>query len=820
MKARIHVASVSAMALAVSLHAAPASAQQTPVDPSTAPSSTAVAPEPDAASDNQLQDIIVTAQRREESLSRVGITVTAVGAEELQSRGVTSPADLVKLVPGFQATSSYGGAPVYTLRGIGFNTPNASATAPVGIYLDEAAVAYPYMSLGLVFDLERVEVLKGPQGTLYGRNATGGLINYVAGKPTATREGGFGIEVGSYGTINANAYVSGPLGDAVRVRLAVNSLNRGKDFQHSITRDEGLGKLYQKAARLTVDVGTADSPFSATLTGSYWKRDGDTLGSQAIYYVPDASAASAPFGSAAARASLQPNPTRNRDVDFLSFGRQPDAANGIIHPPPIVDSEFYSGSAKLGYEFSPTVRVQSLTSYQHLRQRDVSDAGGVQTESVYIDAKNRINSFSQEVRLIGDSDRFNWSLGGYYAHDRVKGDDTGHVSENAQITRLRAIGAFFVPHPNYTNAQILGSFARFRDIIDVKTDVYAGFANADFKFNDVIKLTLGGRYTRDKIDFEGCTYDTDGNNIPLINTVYPLFTGGAVNLQPNACYTLNRAGTNFVQGTVNNNLRQNNFAFRANVDITPSDRTLLYASISRGYKSGGFPSIAASSIAQFDPIEQEKLTSYEVGTKLGLLDRTVQLNLSAFYYDYTNKQAYGRIQDIIFTTLTRIRNIPRSREYGVEGDLTWRLSSALTAHVAGTYLNSKILEYTDFNDFGVFVNNRGRPFAYTPKFTGNGGLAYDGPVNDSLNFIADANASYQSKASADVAGLPQFAIKDYALVDGSIGIRAADNSWRVALYGTNLFDTYYWTGVVAATDSVFRYPGMPRQLGVRANFRF
>lgn len=838
MRSRAFSQSISRMALVVATcwFAMPAGAQTVPAqtddtsttgaagpaDQSTTPATSATTagqvPGEAATSDTQVGDIIVTAQRRAESLSRVGISVVAVGAEQLQSRGVTSPADLVKLVPGFQASTTFGGNPVYTLRGVGFNTRNASATAPIGIYLDEAAVAYPYMSLGLVYDLERVEVLKGPQGTLFGRNATGGLINYIEAKPTSTLQAGTSMEVGNYQTINASAYISGPLSDAVRFRIAGNVLNRGAGYQHSITRDESLGKLYQKSGRGILQFGEEGSPFSAELTGNVWQRDGDTLATQAIYYVPDMPGSElAPFGDPLARASIQPNPKRNQDVDFLSIGRQTQAGAGILHPGPLTDSFFYSGVAKLGYSFSPAVRIQSLTSYQHLRQRDVSDASGVQTDSLEQDSRSRISSFAQELRLIGESERFNWSVGGYYAHDVIDATEFGYSNENVTINRLRAISQL-LPSA-YTPAQRAISFGNYRNVSHTETNVYAGFGNAEYRISQLVKLTLGGRYTKDTTDFTGCGYDTNGTNLAFVNTVYPLF-GIKTTINANECITLNQAGTDFLRVPNLKSIDQKNFAWRANVDITPSPVSLFYASISRGYKSGGFPLLAASSDAQFNPIEQERLTSYEIGTKLGLFDRRVQLNVAGFYYDYTNKQVFGRVLDLIFGSLSRIRNIPRSREIGVEGELTWRVTSNVTARAAATYLDSKVLEFQDFTDFGVPANIRGNPFPYTPKLQGTGGLAYDGPVSSTINFIADANVSYQTRSQADSAGLPQFRIKAYALADATIGLRGEDDAWRVQLFAENLFDRYYYTGVSSGTDTVFRFPGMPRELGVRAAFKF
>lgn len=789
------------------------------VDTQSAPTQTEPRAEPQETTEEELAvgDIVVTAQRREQALSRVGVTVTAIGADDLVKQGVKSPADLVRLVPGFQANVTYGGAPVYTIRGVGFNTRNVSSTAPIGIYIDEAAVAYPYMSLGMVFDLERVEVLKGPQGTLYGRNTTGGLINYVAAKPTSAPEGGFGVEVGSYGTLNVNGFASGPLSSAIRARAAFNVQNRSQGYQRSVTRGERLGELFQKAVRGTIDVGD-HGPLDLSLTGHYWLRQGDTIAPQAIFYVPDNNTALRPFANPLARASVIPNPISNTQGDFPTAGRQLQTALGITYPGPLIDSEFFSGSARIGYEFSPTIRLQSLTTYQNLDQRDVADAGGVQILTLVQDSNNQVESFSSELRLIGESDRFNWSIGGYYADDGIDTYDFAYNTENATIARLRAI-ARSLPQTTYSVAQINASFGNFINRARTDTKVYAAFANAEAQLSDLIKITAGGRWTRDETRFSGCTYDVNGGNIAVVNLVYPLLLRTPVNLTANQCYTLNATNTGFTP-IVTGDQRKSNFAWRGSIDVTPGDTTLFYASVSRGYKSGGFPVIAASSVNQFTPIEQEQLTAYELGTKLGLFDRTVQFNLSGFYYDYKNKQVYGRVQDLIFGTLFRIRNVPESRVYGIDGELTWRIAAPLTARLAGVFLDSKVERFSDFTELGVPADIAGQPFAYTPKFQGSASLAYDGEVSDDLRFQADVNVSHQSKTQADSAGIPQFRIDGYTLVNGSIGLAGADRGWSVAFYGRNIFDKYYWTGVSSSTETVFRFPGMPRELGMRANFRF
>ncbi|MGH6631722.1 MAG: TonB-dependent receptor plug domain-containing protein, partial [Sphingopyxis sp.] len=191
---RIFLGTGSAMGLAL---AAPAfAAEEAPAD--------AVAAE---------GDIIVTAQRRAESMNDVGMAIQAVDGATLENLRVTDMRDLTTVAPSFTVSQSYQGVPTYTLRGIGFNTINLSSTSTVGTYVDEVAYAYPIMNTGPVMDLERVEVLKGPQGTLYGRNTTAGLINFITAKPTDSFEGSIKADLGNYQTYNIGGHISGPLGE-------------------------------------------------------------------------------------------------------------------------------------------------------------------------------------------------------------------------------------------------------------------------------------------------------------------------------------------------------------------------------------------------------------------------------------------------------------------------------------------------------------------------------------------------------------------------------------------------------------------------------
>ncbi|MBW6522675.1 TonB-dependent receptor [Sphingomonas sp. RHCKR47] len=799
-----------------------ASAQAGPPAPAqdAATSADTATPTP-TAQQNAGGEIIVTANRREEALSRVGIPVSVVTSDQLQSQEIRQTFDLARVVPGFQATTAgLSGSPVYILRGVGFDTPNPSSTAPVGTYVDEVAYAYPYMSLGANFDLERVEVLKGPQGTLYGRNSTGGLVDFITAKPTATAQGGFTLGYGNYDSFLAEGFVSGPVSSTLKARLAFQSENRAKGWQYSVTRpNDRLGQRYRQSVRGTVQWDPTDR-FSVTASGTYWELRGEPQAPQAIAYVGNPA-----LQNPLLTASLIPNPSNNRQADWTPIGRQPRRdITGIIRPFYDLNSKFAAGMVKANLELSDTVSLSSLTSYNRLSFNTVSEANGVQTESQTATSTGLIKSFAQELRFLGDTGALNWSVGGYYARDTTHEFVSGFVDELSTIVGLRAAAAGINTRlGNPVNPTALAtSFRNYSGVGDYTNRVLAGFANVEYRFGDLFKLSAGGRYTEDRLRGSGCGRDVNGNNVTLVNFLYPILTRnpGLQGITRGGCYTLTADNSRFA--LAEQGQKQHNFSWRVRGDFTPSDTVLLYGSISRGYKAGAFPVLAASNASQLLPVTQEKLTAYEAGVKLNLLDRRVQLNATGYYYDYINRQVFGRIPDLIFGTLQRIVNIPKSEVYGAELDVTARLTQTLRVQASGSYLHAEVKEYTGFNNqvAAARVDYAGARLPYSPKFQANGSIINDMPVGNDLMLFTSVFGSYQSRSSSVLGDEAGFGIKAYGLLGAKVGIHAADDSWGVEGYVSNLTNTYYWTSAQRQSETLVRYAGMPRMYGARATFRF
>ena len=250
----------------------------------------------------EITEVVVTAQKRVQNLNDVGMSVAAVSGQELVARGVTDTADLGKIVAGFRFTPSNNQTPVYTVRGIGLYDSGLSASPTVSVYVDEVPLAFPVMTRAATLDLERVEVLKGPQGTLFGQNSTGGAVNYIAAKPTDKCEAGADLGYARFDKVETSGFVSGPLTDTLRARVALRVVEGGA-WQYSLTRpDEQLGAAREIQGRLLLDWQPVDSlKVSTTLTAS--QDHSDTLGEQLISATPAVPALAAPglVGSPIAR---------------------------------------------------------------------------------------------------------------------------------------------------------------------------------------------------------------------------------------------------------------------------------------------------------------------------------------------------------------------------------------------------------------------------------------------------------------------------------------------------------------------------------------
>ncbi|HEX7857804.1 MAG TPA: TonB-dependent receptor [Sphingobium sp.] len=788
------VGSISYLALASMLLAGGTAAQAQTVP--------AVEQDSAAQGGSNYGDIIVTAQKRSESINKVPLSIVAASGDQLKAAGITEVADLTKVVTGFQAVQTQVGSPIYFLRGVGYDDVSLSARPAVTLYVDEAPLPYSVMSMGSTLDLERVEVLKGPQGLLFGSNSTGGAINFVAAKPTDSLKFGMDASLGRFMQHTLSGFVSGPISEKVRARLAV-SHEGGDDWQYDYVNGNKIGQKDITSGRLTLEAMPSDRlKLSLSVSGTTDRSD-----PQQPQFVSAASfAVSAPFRNYPA------TPRNNRATSFNSVG---PAGKELRR-----DNSQWQSIIRADYEISDSISLTSLTSYVENKQEYAVDSDGTAIEVTGFGISGDLKAFSQELRLSGQfNDRSNWIIGGNIERDKTSEAAIYTVKESS--TGQAFLGApFFLGGPpfNYGGSDntVSSAATKFRS--------EAIFANVDYDLTDQLTLHAGVRYTHASTAFDGQsgsgTISTPGQltsatGLALIYGI-PLSQVG-----PGKTFIIDTStGTpRFVRYT--DKIKENNVSWRVGLDFKPGAGTLIYGSVSRGYKAGTFSNIASSQLVQLAPVPQESVTAYEIGLKSDLIDRILHVNAAAFYYDYSAKQLQGAINVPIFGIIQALKSIPSSRVVGGEFEVTVRPTGGLTLGAMATYVDSKVTKsFLDISQFNVPMDFKGTAFPNTPKLQASASVEYRGDVSSSMDVYVGGNLTYRSTSYGDFFKDNRLKINAYALVDARLGVEAKDKAWLVELYGRNIFNKYYWTNQRRIGDGLIRYAGQPSTYGVRASFRF
>ena len=790
--------------------------------------STAVAQTADPASkpvaaDGYGAEIIVTANKREQSLSDVGLTISALSGEQLQKQRISNVADLANATPGLAFAPTPNNTPVYTLRGVGFYETSLAAYPDVSSYIDQFPLPLPIMSSLTAFDLERVEILKGPQGTLFGNNATGGAINFIAAKPTQEFTAGAEFSYGRFNTFEGSGYISGPITDTLRGRFAVKAV-RGDEWQKSYARNDKLGKTNNIAARLLLDWdATDDLKISVNLNA--WRDRSDPQAPQAIALSPqNAAPANRPSHN------YPPGPRNARSADWNT---------GELRP--FSDHRFKQGALRADYDFGG-ITLTSLTSYVDMRYNNRTEGGGTALFDLDLGRdQGDIESFSQELRLANDpSSALRWMVGGNF-------EDT-KVYQNSGVYYGDTTSGFAngINYNGYTSTS--------------KMKNYAVFGNAEFDITDQLTLKGGLRYTKAKRDFNVIVRDDPTLFVPpninpatgqpyfnltdFFNGAYGFIYGGAVPTIPaQGGITLDTRvdangnpidpSTYLTAGAYTNKLNENSTSWRVGLDYKPTDDLLLYINIAKGYKAGSFPHLVGTIYTAYNPVKQESLLDYEAGFKAQLLGGKVSIDGAAFMYDYKNKQLRAKFVDPIFGALDLLVNVPKSRIKGAEMGITARPVRGLSLSASATYIDAKVRRYdgvvgSTLNAQGlrepVIQSFKGVRLPFSPKWQYAVRVDYDTPITSELNGFVGVGVTGQSKTSAVLTtlGQPQelFDLNSRRLVNGLVGIRAADDGWRFSVWGKNIFNKYYWVNAVQTYDTVVRYTGRPAEYGVPHGLKF
>jgi iron complex outermembrane receptor protein len=753
---------------------------------------------PAISATDTIAEIIVTAEKRTERLQDVPMSLNAATGRQLQTLGITDTDQLQALVPGFSFEKTIYGLPVYFIRGIGFNDTTLGVSPGVTVYTDQFALPFSPMSRGAILDLERVEVLKGPQGTLFGENSTGGAINYIAAKPTDSFQAGVDATYGRFNEADAEAFVSGPLISTVSARLAVRNEHQG-DWQKGYTSDESIGEKDFHNVRLLVDWKPRDwMKFELMTTG--WIDDSETQQPQFVEYNPLATPAHGgrPTTFPIASFPAAPSDPRAAAWDPGSNFRQHD--------------HFYQITLRGDLNIAERVTLTSLSSYEAFRvHAPINLDATTYPMSVATDGGN-IESYSQELRVNGSTgERIKWMLGGNYERDTVD-------------ERL----AF---NPTQTSANHIGPLTFSSFLIDDGQTIESksGFGSLDFGVSDSLTAQVSARYSAQDRSFAGCARDDGtGGFAKALSALSSALSKSPQMILPGNCATLSNVGTPLPIAT--GQLNQDNVSWRGSLNWKPNTETLFYANATKGYKAGSFPTLPAALARQFTPVPQESVLAYELGFRLDALSRSLQLDAAAFYYDYTDKQLVGYLVVAPFGPLPSLVSIPTAKVEGAEMSLTLHPAGGLTITANGTYVDTRV-DSNPVNPTGPFSNPAsfiGKCFPYTPRWQGVVDAQYRFPVSNTIYGFFGADVSSRSDTTgALLSGAAAVAsqeallkIPGYTLLGLRAGIEPANGPWRLEFWGRNVTNRFYETGATRNSDFVTRFAGMPLTYGITAHYSF
>jgi len=706
-----------------------------------------------------VDEITVTAQKRAENVQDVPLAITAVRGEALSSMNVTQPQQLSLIDPSVRFKQSLSSsASGLTIRGVGTSSFSAGIEQSISTVVDGVVLADP-ASLSTLADVERVEILRGPQGMLFGKNASAGLVHLITNRPKLNENGGeLHLQYGERGEQVLQAIGNLAVSDALALRLVATHNQRdglirnvAKDNVFTDPQDVStltLKALWRPSDDLTVYFSADRTDNDAFCCSSTWRKV--TPG-----YAP--AVTNARYGVVAGPKNLQV------------------AANG----PSQGKSTAQGGTLQVDYALGE-LTLTSISAYRSVKREAFYD--GDLTPVSYVDTNGgagKTDWFSQELRLTSPiGERFDYVAGLYLYHSKA-----------SSLIRQRGQLSWITPATNGVVVPVvpgapLGTIFETSTVNDINSTSFAGFGQIGLHITPKLDLIAGARITRDEITL-------DYRRAP---------TPGAV----------------YIPGSVTLNLHQEvdntNTSWRIGPRYNFSDGIMAYATVSRGYKGPGFSGLSAANSLADQRVQPEIPTSYEAGVKAAFLDRRLIVNTNV--YSTTVKNFQAQVSDLTSATYSsRITNAGEIKMRGFEANLMARPVTGLSLTAGLAYTHAR---YADFNGvqcyFGQpkiaqggpcsappanptsldgFFNAKGLSLAGVPEWVYGVSAVYERSLTPGLRGFFQANWNWQSDINYSISGDPGTIQKAYGLLGGRIGVSAPDKAWSVALYASNLLDKRY-----------------------------
>ncbi|CAH0354276.1 TonB-dependent receptor [Sphingobium sp. CECT 9361] len=728
----------------------------------------AMAQSENASSDLQNQDqgspdIVVTAQKRSERLQDVPVSVSALAGDAIMKQRITQVDDIVTKIPNLQLTAAVGeGTPIFSLRGVSMSDFSLNQSGAVATYYDEVYKGnFAFLGVAL-YDLERVEVLRGPQGTLYGKNTTGGAINLISRKPVFKTEGYLSAGYGNFNRHEISGAINTPLTSTLAARVAFTFARADGWFKNQLPGQPDLQGVREYGIKGSL-LWEPSAGVSFLLRASTSLQNPYNYG---VYAVPGANGVgNGVYESFGQGSSYFRTGLKRREIESNETPRR--------------RARTYAVSLTSNIDVGNDLSITSVTSYDKgtLNVGEDNDGGPVRT--LEISYGDRAQQITQDLRLTSDwKGAFNFILGAYYNREKVFNTSTLGSYRDLDVNGDGALNA-------QDCADGLPLACNVTNRFDQLKHSYALYSDARLEFGAGFTLRGGLRFTHDDGRQSGLQSDAFGVDGTFVASLIP---------------------------SSNRSFKTDNVSGKIGVDYKPSRSVLLYGNYSRGYRARSFNAQAFFDVSEVTIAKPETIDSFEAGAKTQFFDKRVTLNGAGFYYGYKNQQFINVNPQ---TSAQTLGNLEKSRVYGAELELTVRANDMVDLHAGLGLLSTRIKKGTLSG-----VDLKGNNLSNAPSTNMSAGLDFKAFDDGSSRLSFHPGISYVSSQYFEVLNISRLKQSGYALIDGHIDFERGP--FTASIWGKNLTNKFYATARIDVSGFGFDYNhlGTPRTYGVSMNYKF
>ena len=746
------------------------------------------AAEESAAAGGAIEEIIVTAQKRTQSIQDVHISMNAFDADDIKDLGWTDITQVANQSPNLDIKYLWGNSmPVYTIRGVGMQSFQASDPPSVGLFIDEVFQTSIAIMGAHLYDIDRVEVIKGPQGDVFGRNTNGGAVSYFTRKPSQEADGYVRASYGRWDRSEVEAAVGGPLGENLSGRISLLSIQQGDGWVYNRTTGNDVGEVDILSARVQLLWEPSDD-FSVN-----FKAFGSRDRSQPVYFqhIGYRDIANPGPGGPLCQAFLEGRLDPATCVDFNGYsdtdgdpyaGDYTDDPTTVINEDETLKNDNFGGTLTVEKSFGD-LSLLSVTSYQEYDRWQPKESDG--TPALYVDLlfTSEIWAFSQEVRLTSHYDGpFNWIVGANYGKDKVS-ELPGRIAYFDDLPVLPGRGKL--------------TYSSERENI-------AAYGQFTVDFGEQWRLSAGGRVLKDDVTFtQDVRFEIPAWNLVITNQLPRTIVNPDGSIEE-----------------LDGKLDDTAVTWRVALDYIPNDNMLVYASVARGYKAGGFNAGFTLNSLQYLPYTNEEVTAIELGLKSTLANGRVIFNAAAFTYDYEDLQAAtARVHEgIIFNSLD---NLAAADVDGFEADIHWRPVDALDIKLGVSVLDTK--NNDPRSNFDGVTGNSPRKLANSPDQSFNAAVAYEIPLANGGAVRLFGDYYYQGDHFKGIVNDITWEISQEQL-NARITYTAPSGNWDIGIWGRNITDEAWVMDTLTGSPGGLGWGvavyGAPRSFGATVNWRW